>query len=120
MEFHHFADDDQGRWLDVVVLDQLRQGFQIADVDLLLLGGALLDQGRRGVGGQAVFDKLGAQALDLGQAHVEDHGLAGLGDGVPVGFVAVVLEMAQYGKCFRRFFNVGDQYIIQYRILTPS
>ena len=58
VQFHHFTHDDQGRWLDVVVLDQLRQGFQIADVDLLL-GGALLDQGGGGFGGRAVFDQPG-------------------------------------------------------------
>ena len=55
---------------------------------------AVADDGGRGVGGQAMGDHLAADFTGGADAHVEDDGLAGPGEGRPVEIDGAVLEMA--------------------------
>ncbi|ESR70547.1 hypothetical protein T266_15020 [Pseudomonas aeruginosa VRFPA05] len=94
-ERDHLADDDQRRRLQLVASRQRRQLGKGAAGHLLVRLGALADQRRRGVAGEAVLDQARGDLGEVAQAHVEHQGLFAARQAGPVEVeAAVVLQVA--------------------------
>ena len=93
MQTDHASDDDQRRRADALFFNAGGQAAQVCNNDLLTWRAAVLYNGSRVRCRQTLGNHLAADFAGTTDAHVENDGLAGAGEGRPVKIDAAVFQV---------------------------